>query len=109
MFSWASTNAKAPVFPGLTTVSMTIRVSRITSRGVEQGAETPGNTANSQPRGAQNGALAAQGQWDGETSAQGSVHGEAQIDVGLVVVIQAWPHLLEAIRKGILALVCATA
>jgi hypothetical protein len=33
----------------------------------------------------------------------------APIDVGLVVVIQAWPHLPEAIRKGILALVRAAA
>jgi hypothetical protein len=33
----------------------------------------------------------------------------APIDVGLVVVIQAWPHLPEAIRKGILAQVRAAA
>jgi hypothetical protein len=31
----------------------------------------------------------------------------AQINAGLVVVIQAWPNLSEAIRAGILALVRA--
>jgi hypothetical protein len=31
-----------------------------------------------------------------------------QIDVGLVVVIQAWPRLPEAIRAGVLALVGAS-
>jgi hypothetical protein len=41
---------------------------------------------------------------DAETSAQGSDLGQSQIDVGLVVVIQAWPHLPKAIQKGILAL-----
>ncbi|MGD9632147.1 MAG: hypothetical protein AB7U97_02635 [Pirellulales bacterium] len=33
-----------------------------------------------------------------------SVYGEAHFDVGLVVVIQAWPRLPEAIQAGILAL-----
>jgi hypothetical protein len=32
---------------------------------------------------------------------------DPRIDVGLVTVIQAWPDLPEAIRKGILALVRA--
>ncbi len=41
-------------------------------RGVEHPAQLSGNTANSQPRGAQNGALAARGQLDAETSAQAS-------------------------------------
>lgn len=36
---------------------------------------------------------------------KGSDLSQAQIDVGLVVVIQPWPHLPEAIRKGILAMV----
>ena len=40
--------------------------------------------------------------------AQGGDLGQSQIDVGLVVVIQAWPRLPEAIRKGILAMVRAT-
>lgn len=31
------------------------------------------------------------------------------VDVALVVVIQAWPYLPEAIRKGILAMVRAAA
>ena len=64
-----------------------------------------GKTANFQPRGAQSGALAAPGQSDAETSAQGSALSQAQIDVALVVVIQAWPHLPEAIKVGVLALV----
>ena len=38
-------------------------------------------------------------------SAQGSAHGQAQIDVGLITVIQAWLHLPEAIKRGILAMV----
>jgi hypothetical protein len=67
---------------------------QIAPRGVEPLAQPPGKTPNSQPRGAQNGALAAPGQLDAETIAQG----QAQIDVALVVVIQAWPHLPEAIR-----------
>jgi hypothetical protein len=46
---------------------------------------------------------------DAETSAMGGAYGSAQIDVALVVVIQAWPHLPEAIRAGILALVRAAA
>jgi hypothetical protein len=59
----------------------------------------------SQPRGAQNGAVAARGQLNAEIGPQGGVSDEARIDVGLVVVIQAWPHLPEAIRAGILAMV----
>ena len=59
-----------------------------TPRGVEPVAQSAGKTPSSQPRGAQNGALAAPGQLDTEKSAQGSDHGQAQIHVGLVVVIQ---------------------
>jgi hypothetical protein len=44
---------------------------------------------------------------DAEKSDQGNALSQAQIDVGLVVVIQAWPHLPEAIRAGILALIRA--
>ncbi len=80
----------------------------IPPRGVEPPAQLPRKTPNSQPRGAQNGALAAPGQLDAETSSQGSALSQAQIDVALVVVIQAWPHLPEAIRTGILALVRAS-
>jgi hypothetical protein len=40
-------------------------------------------------------------------NAQGGDLGQSQIDVALVVIIQAWPHLPEAIRKGILSLVRA--
>jgi hypothetical protein len=47
--------------------------------------------SNSQPRGAQNGALPAPGRLDAETSTQGSALSHAQIDIALVVVIQAWP------------------
>ena len=45
---------------------------------------------------------------EAETSAQGSPLSQAQIDVALVVVIQAWPHLPEAIKAGILAMVRAS-
>lgn len=55
------------------------------------------------------GAFVARAQLDAETSAQGSDLGQSQIDVALVVVIQAWPHLPEAIRKGILAMARAAA
>ena len=88
---------------------MTIRVSRIIPRGVEHPAQLSGNSAHSQPSGAQNGALAASVRLDGEMNVQGVDLRHAQIDVSLVVVIEAWPHLPEAIRKGILALVRATA
>jgi len=40
-----------------------------------------------------------------ETSAQGTPLSQAQIDVALVIVIQAWPQLPEAIQAGILAMV----
>ena len=76
-----------------------------TPRGVEPGAQPTGKTPNSQPRGAESGALPAPGQLDADTSVQGDVLSQAQIDVGLVVVIQAWPSLPEAIRAGILAMV----
>ena len=45
---------------------------------------------------------------EAETSAQGSPLSQAQIDVALVVVIQAWPPLPEAIKAGILAMVRAS-
>jgi len=77
-------------------------------RGVKPPAQLPGKTPHSQPCGAQNGAVAARGQID-ERSPQGSDLGPSQIDVALVVVIQAWPHLPAAIRKGILAMVRAAA
>jgi hypothetical protein len=41
--------------------------------------------------------VAAPGEFDAETGAQGNALGNGQIDVGLVVVTQAWPHLPEAI------------
>jgi hypothetical protein len=42
-----------------------------------------------------------------ENSGQGNALSNGQIDVGLVLVIQAWPRLPEAIRVGILAMVQA--
>jgi hypothetical protein len=98
-------NAKAPGLPGPASSCDTVNTRSVPPRGVEQGAQLPGKTPDSQPRGAQNGALAAPGQIDGETGALRNPHGPAQVDVGLVVVIQAWPHLPEAIKKGILAMV----
>ena len=79
-----------------------------TPRGVEPVAQSAGKTPSSQPRGAQNGALAAPGQLEAERSAKGDVLRQTQIDAALVVVIQAWPHLPEAIRKGILAMIRAS-
>ena len=107
---------KAPGLPGPatscdtpTTLASVIAMSAANtcsvSRGVEHPAQPTGKTPNSQPRGAQNGALPARGQSDAEMSAQGSAHGQAQIDVGLITVIQAWLHLPEAIKRGILAMV----
>jgi hypothetical protein len=48
-----------------------------------------------------NGALAARGQLNAEMSTQGSAQNHAQIDAGLVVVIQARPYLPDAIGTGI--------
>jgi hypothetical protein len=40
-------------------------------------------------------------------SAQGSALSQTEIDVALVVIIQAWPNLPVAIRKGIVSMVRA--
>jgi len=79
----------------LTQSCLSVQIFSIPPRGVELPSQTPQNSAPVAPRGAQNGALAAPPQIN------------AQIDVGLVAVIQAWARLPEAIRAGILALVRA--
>ena len=45
---------------------------------------------------------------DAKNSDQGGVRGGAQIDVALVVVIQAWPNVPEVIQAGIVAMVHVT-
>jgi len=71
-------------------------------------AQAPGNLPFYHPHGAQSGAVGTPGQPDAEAVSECSAPDPAQIDAGLVIVIQAWPHLPEAIRAGILAIVRAT-
>jgi len=72
-----------------------LRKSRIHSRvsgegGTRTTAENTGKTSDSQPGGAKSGAV------DGPTW---------QLDAGLAQIVAAWPHLLEPIRRAMLALV----
>jgi hypothetical protein len=60
--------------------------------GIEPLASSTGKTAHCPQGGAESGALGTE---------------VAQVDPGLVAVIQAWPHLTEAIRAGILAMIRA--
>jgi hypothetical protein len=71
----------------------------VEAAGIEPLPSSTGNTNLCPQGGAESGAL-------GEPGNNGPI--DAAADTGLLAVIQAWPHLPQAIQAGILAIVRAS-
>ena len=84
----------APVYSVLATDWLQTRAD---DRGLEPLAQVPKNVANLQLAGAERGVLAA--------PLETSTCIDAGIDISLVAMIQAWPHLPKTIQVGIRAMV----